>query len=62
MKYKEWYDAMDEEIEALKSNKTWELVNLPNVKEVVELKWIYKIKYCPNGLIQKYKSKLVIKD
>ena len=42
---------MDEEIKALEKNKTWELVDLPNGREVVGLKWIYKIKYKSYGTI-----------
>lgn len=47
-----------EEMKALERNKTWELVELPEGK-VVGLKWIYKMKYKPDGSIQKYKARLV---
>ncbi|KAK0607717.1 hypothetical protein LWI29_019074 [Acer saccharum] len=61
VKYKEWCDAMDEEIKALEKHKTWELVDLPDNKEVVGLKWVYKTKYKSDGSIQKYKARLVAK-
>ena len=35
---------MDEEINAIKKNKTWELVDLPKGKEVIAVKWVYKTK------------------
>ncbi|KAI9153880.1 hypothetical protein LWI28_017915 [Acer negundo] len=50
---------MDEEIKALEKHKTWELVDLPDNKEVVGLKWVYKTKYRSDGSIQKYKARLV---
>ncbi|KAI9157376.1 hypothetical protein LWI28_021571 [Acer negundo] len=52
---------MDEEIKALEKHKTWELVDLPDNKEVVGLKWVYKTKYRSIGSIQKYKARLVAK-
>ncbi|KAI9200747.1 hypothetical protein LWI28_012696 [Acer negundo] len=61
VKYKEWCNAMDEEIKALEKHKTWELVDLPNNKEVFGLKWVYKTKYRSDGSIQKYKAWLVAK-
>ncbi|KAI9178204.1 hypothetical protein LWI28_023811 [Acer negundo] len=61
VKYKEWCDAMDEEIKALEKHKTWELVDLPDNKEVVRLKWVYKTKYGSDGSIHKYKARLVAK-
>ncbi|KAL0345417.1 UNVERIFIED_CONTAM: Retrovirus-related Pol polyprotein from transposon TNT 1-94 [Sesamum radiatum] len=50
---------MDIEMKALENNKTWELVNLPSGKEVIGLKWIYKLKFKPDGSIQKHKARLV---
>lgn len=41
--------------------KTWELVDLPEGKNVVELKQVFKTKHCACGGIEKHKAKLVIK-
>ena len=38
IKSKEWRAARDEEMKALKGNKTWELLDIPDEKEVVGLK------------------------
>ena len=35
VKDKKWIDAMDEEMNAIEKNKTWELVDLPKSKEVI---------------------------
>ncbi|KAK9134911.1 hypothetical protein Syun_014241 [Stephania yunnanensis] len=55
----EWCAAIDNEIQALKKHDKWELVDLPNGKTVIGLKWVYKIKYKPDGFIQKHKARLV---
>lgn len=49
---KEWCATIDEKIKALEKHGTQELVELPNDKENVSLKWVYKIKCRPNGSIQ----------
>uniref|UniRef100_A0A2N9EW08 CCHC-type domain-containing protein n=1 Tax=Fagus sylvatica TaxID=28930 RepID=A0A2N9EW08_FAGSY len=56
-----WANAMDEEIASIERNQTWELVDLPNGREVIGLKWIYKTKFKEDGSIQKHKARLVAK-
>uniref|UniRef100_A0A2N9G9X7 Uncharacterized protein n=1 Tax=Fagus sylvatica TaxID=28930 RepID=A0A2N9G9X7_FAGSY len=56
-----WANAMDEEIASIKRNQTWELVDLPNGRGVIGLKWIYKTKFNEDGSIQKHKARLVAK-
>ena len=46
---------------AIQRNETWEMINLPNGKNVVGLKWIFKTKYHANGSVQKHKTRLVAK-
>ncbi|GLU00818.1 hypothetical protein SLE2022_181580 [Rubroshorea leprosula] len=58
---RKWCKAMDEEIEALERNQTWELVDLPKDNKVVSLKWVYKTKYNSNGSVHKHKARLVAK-
>jgi len=36
---------MDEKISMIEKNKTWEVVDLPERKEAISLKWIDKTKY-----------------
>ena len=59
IKSKEWCPARDEEMKALEGNKTWELFDIPDEKEVVGLKWIYKIDYQDDGYVKKYKARIV---
>jgi len=56
-----WCKAMEEELQALKKNQTWELCMLPKDKKLVGCKWVYKIKYHSNGTIDRYKARLVAK-
>jgi hypothetical protein len=40
---------MDEEMEALDANVTWELVALLKNKKAIRCKWVYKIKHNADG-------------
>jgi hypothetical protein len=40
---------MLEEMNALKKNKTWELVELPSGKDVVGCKWVTQLNKMPKG-------------
>ena len=52
---------MKEKLDALFKNHTWDLMTLPPRKSVVGCKWIYKIKTCYDGFIERYKACLVAK-
>ena len=52
---------MDEEMNAIEKNKTWELVDLPKGKEVIGVKWVYKAKRNDEGKIERKNFKLVVK-
>lgn len=54
-----WRKAMAEEIESIERNKTWELVVLPQNKNPISVKWVYKTKLNPDGTISKHKARLV---
>ncbi|MFS7899740.1 putative RNA-directed DNA polymerase [Helianthus anomalus] len=52
---------MDNEIQALHRNHTWDVVDRPKDRNIVGCKWIYKIKYKSSGEIERYKARLVAK-
>ena len=58
---KEWKKAMDVEYEALMKNKTWRLVPPTKGINVIDCKWVYKIKRKSDGSIDRYKARLVAK-
>ncbi|KAJ0627129.1 putative RNA-directed DNA polymerase [Helianthus annuus] len=56
-----WVSAMNNEIQALHRNHTWDVVDRPKDRNIVGCKWIYKIKYKSSGEIERYKARLVAK-
>ena len=56
-----WVDAMKEEYSYIMTNDVWEVVSRPEDKSVVDIRWIYKIKYTADGSVEKYKARFVEK-
>eukprot|EP00253_Pinus_taeda_P028614 PITA_28614 len=54
-----WVRAMDEELEQIEKNNTWELVPRPKDKNVIRKKWIFKNKLNENGEVIRNKARLV---
>jgi hypothetical protein len=52
---------MNDEYNALHRNKTWHLVSPPQGKNIIDSKWVYKIKRKADGTIDRYKARLVAK-
>jgi len=53
---------MEKELAALETNGTWRLTSLPPNKKALTSKWVYKVKFRPNGSIERYKARLVIRE
>ncbi|GKC22709.1 ribonuclease H-like domain-containing protein, partial [Tanacetum coccineum] len=58
-KFSHWTDAMNNEMDALLRNDTWDIVDLPKDRKAIGSKWIFKIKYKSSGEIDRYKARLV---
>ncbi|KAH9741041.1 retrovirus-related pol polyprotein from transposon RE2 [Citrus sinensis] len=56
-----WQQAMHEEFDALQKNQTWVLIPPETAGKIVGNKWVFRIKYNPDGSISKYKARLVAK-
>ncbi|RVW94848.1 Retrovirus-related Pol polyprotein from transposon TNT 1-94 [Vitis vinifera] len=56
-----WRQEMVDEMAALHSNGTWDLVVLPSGKSTVGCRWVYAVKVGPNGQVDRLKARLVAK-
>jgi hypothetical protein len=56
-----WRQAMELEMKALHHNGTWELVPLQPNKKTVGCKWVYTVKFHPDGSVEQLKARLVAK-
>lgn len=59
---KHWKEAMDAEYMALIENKTWHLVPPQKGRNVIDCKWVYKVKRKADGSLDRYKARLVAKE
>jgi len=52
---------MDTEFQALIKNQTWHLVSPTSDQNIIDRKWVYKVKRKADGSIDRYKARLVAK-
>ncbi|CAI7771056.1 unnamed protein product [Closterium sp. NIES-54] len=57
----EWKKAMESELKSIEENGTWKLVELPEGRNAITSKWLFKIKSDADGKIERYESRLVAK-
>src|SRR5262245_25568478 len=60
-KSKLWYNTIKEDMDSMRSNDVWDLVELPNGAKAIGCKWVYKTKRDSLGNIERYKARLVAK-
>nr|GEV57840.1 retrotransposon protein, putative, Ty1-copia subclass [Tanacetum cinerariifolium] len=58
-KSNKWLDAMNAEMQSIKDNQVWCLVNLPPDYKSVRSKWIFKKKTDMDGIVHPYKARLI---
>jgi hypothetical protein len=56
-----WKEAIRSEMDSIVSNATWEAVQHPYGCKSIGSKWVFKKKLRPDGTIERYKARLVIK-
>jgi hypothetical protein len=56
-----WVKAMNEELDQIEKNNTWEMVQRPKGKNVIGSKWIFKNKMNEKGQVVRNKARLVCK-
>ncbi|GJX21455.1 retrotransposon protein, putative, ty1-copia subclass [Tanacetum coccineum] len=56
-----WLNAMNVEMQSMKDNEVWDLVDLPPNGKTVRSKWLFKKKTDMDGAVYTYKARLVAK-
>jgi hypothetical protein len=56
-----WKKAMNEELDQIEKNDTWELVPRPRYKNVIGTKWVFRNKLNEDGQVTRNKARLVCK-
>lgn len=46
---------MDNELKTIEENETWELVDLPKGHKAIDSKWVYNVKFRPDGNVERLK-------
>jgi hypothetical protein len=52
---------MQEEIDSIHMNDTWELREIPHDKKKIGTKWVYKTKYNSEGSVERHKARFIAK-
>lgn len=55
----EWKEAMEKELSALLKNQTWMLIPRSQEDNVINTKWVFKVKYTEDGSIERFKACVV---
>ncbi len=51
---------IEEELSNLEQHNTWEYNELPSNRIAIGSKWVFKVKYHPDGSVARYKARLVV--
>lgn len=61
MEDERWRTAVGSEYGALEYNNTWSIEDLPPGKKAVGGQWVFKVKFKSDGIVERYKARLVTK-
>ena len=59
--FEKWLEAMKSEMRSMYENKVWTLIDLPNDRQDIEIKWIFKRKTDADSSVTVYKARIVAK-
>jgi len=54
----EWKQVMDDEMDTLMSRQTWDLVPTSSELPAINCRWVFTMKYRPDGTMDRYKAHL----
>ena len=57
--FAKWLEAMKSEMGSMYENKVWTLMDLPDDRQAIENKWIFKRKTDVNSSVNIYKARIV---
>ena len=58
---KEWKQTAESEYQSLMDNDSWDLVELPEGRETIGSKWVFKVKHDSCGQVERFKGRVVAK-
>ena len=61
MHSKQWYTAMNDEMDSIHQNGTWILESLPRGRQPLSTRWVFKAKQNAEGKVIKCKARLVVR-
>jgi hypothetical protein len=61
MKSEEWRKAMNEEYSALQRNETWDLIPPKVGVNLIDSRWVYKVKRKADSTVDRVKARLIAK-
>nr|GEX75989.1 zinc finger, CCHC-type [Tanacetum cinerariifolium] len=61
LEFEKWLNAINVEMQSMKDNEVWVLVELPPNGKTVGSKWLFKKKTDIDGVVHTYKARLVVK-
>ena len=57
----EWKKALDSKYSSLMEHKTWDLVKAPEDRNIIDSKWVFKVKTNADGTSERHKARLVVR-
>lgn len=55
-----WKEVIKNELQNLENHKMQKYNKLPPRQKVIRSKWVFKLKYQPDSLIAKFKTRLIV--
>lgn len=55
-----WREAIEDELQNLENHQTWEYDKLPPNRKAVGSKWVFKVKYQPDGSVARFKKAMLV--